>query len=350
MIKANLEDVTLDEEDAALFALEGDYLLKAKAIQNSIHPKLNVLMEEAISRIRKIYGIEVFNQNSIITYSPHFREYRKSDLKINYTHAFWALGGSRLPIWKKFERTDNKPTQIIPYKFGFEFSDNGLSLFFNPSSLNKKFIKESNEIFLKFLLDNIEYIQTILSYSKMCPCIYAFDNMILPFREIISNHIKEQLYDIPFLRLIKCPINYDELNSLIQSFVIFFPVYYSLLEIAQNKEYSFKNIISKLNFKNLFEEYPAIEKEKLLVTNKKINIVIDENKFVKAGMRWQIFERDEFKCVACGKSAHDGAILHIDHIKPKSKGGANNMDNYQTLCHLCNIGKSNKSEIDLRKA
>jgi 5-methylcytosine-specific restriction endonuclease McrA len=78
-------------------------------------------------------------------------------------------------------------------------------------------------------------------------------------------------------------------------------------------------------------------------------IEIDETKFVKLGVRWKVFERDGFKCVACGKSAADGAVLHVDHIIPRSKGGKDRLDNYQTLCELCNIGKGNSSEKDLRK-
>jgi 5-methylcytosine-specific restriction endonuclease McrA len=85
----------------------------------------------------------------------------------------------------------------------------------------------------------------------------------------------------------------------------------------------------------------------LVNAEEKINI--DEIKFIRAGMRWQVFERDSFKCVACGKSSHDGAILHVDHIIPRSKGGKDAMSNYQTLCHLCNIGKSNKNNENLRK-
>lgn len=63
-----------------------------------------------------------------------------------------------------------------------------------------------------------------------------------------------------------------------------------------------------------------------------------------------MFKRDEWKCVACGRSTEDKIILHIDHILPRSKGGKNEMTNYQTLCETCNIGKSNKDETDLRKA
>jgi hypothetical protein len=349
MEKAKLENISLDEEDAALFYIKDDLLLKAKAIKYSVLPKLNVILEETLSRIRKIYGIEVFNENSIIHSAPNFREKRQTDLKVDYTYAFLGLGGSRLPIWEGLKRIDNKPVKIIPYIIGYSFNNDGLAIIFDPLRYELKYTNEIKNIFYNFLLENIEYIQTIQSLSKMYPRIYIFDNIIIPFNEIINIHKKGGFYDMPFSRYIKCPLDYNEINSLIQSFIIFFPIYYSMLEIAQNKKCSFKDIISKLNYKNLIDDYPVVKEENVKDIGKNIEINIDESKFVKAGIRWQIFERDDFKCIACGKSANDGAILHVDHIKPKSKGGSNNMNNYQTLCHLCNIGKSNKSEIDLRK-
>ena len=33
--------------------------------------------------------------------------------------------------------------------------------------------------------------------------------------------------------------------------------------------------------------------------------------------------------------------LHVDHIKPWSKGGETVLENLQTLCATCNLGKSN---------
>jgi hypothetical protein len=69
---------------------------------------------------------------------------------------------------------------------------------------------------------------------------------------------------------------------------------------------------------------------------------------VMPAMRWQVFQRDQWRCVACGRSSHDGAILHVDHIIPRSRGGLDALENYQTLCDICNIGKSNKDATDLR--
>lgn len=57
-------------------------------------------------------------------------------------------------------------------------------------------------------------------------------------------------------------------------------------------------------------------------------------------MRYNIMKRDGFKCVICGRSQNDGAKLHVDHIKPVSKGGKTVESNLRTLCDMCNLGKS----------
>ena len=58
-------------------------------------------------------------------------------------------------------------------------------------------------------------------------------------------------------------------------------------------------------------------------------------------LRYQVLKRDHFKCCACGASpAKDPSVeLHIDHITPWSKGGETTLENLQTLCSKCNIGK-----------
>lgn len=56
--------------------------------------------------------------------------------------------------------------------------------------------------------------------------------------------------------------------------------------------------------------------------------------------RFEVFKRDQFKCTYCGVSAPN-VVLHIDHIKPVSKGGTNALTNLITACASCNGGKSN---------
>jgi len=59
-------------------------------------------------------------------------------------------------------------------------------------------------------------------------------------------------------------------------------------------------------------------------------------------LRLKVLQRDNFCCAFCGKSpaTHHGTVLHIDHIKPYSKGGETELKNLQTLCQKCNWGKS----------
>lgn len=60
-------------------------------------------------------------------------------------------------------------------------------------------------------------------------------------------------------------------------------------------------------------------------------------------LRWHVLHRDRFTCCACGASPAltTGVELHVDHIVPWSKGGETLLENLQTLCSVCNLGKSN---------
>lgn len=53
-----------------------------------------------------------------------------------------------------------------------------------------------------------------------------------------------------------------------------------------------------------------------------------------------VLMRDGAKCQFCGAGPSDGVRLHVDHIKPWSKGGETVLENLQILCNVCNIGKS----------
>mgnify|MGYP002762091884 CR=1 FL=1 len=66
----------------------------------------------------------------------------------------------------------------------------------------------------------------------------------------------------------------------------------------------------------------------------------EEHAKVTRAMRYDVLRRDGFRCVKCGRGREDGVKLHVDHIKPVSRGGKTVMDNLQTLCEDCNCGKA----------
>jgi 5-methylcytosine-specific restriction endonuclease McrA len=67
----------------------------------------------------------------------------------------------------------------------------------------------------------------------------------------------------------------------------------------------------------------------------------EDQRQVGPRLRFRVFQRDRFKCVACGRSpATDlNIVLHADHIKPVASGGKTTIENLQTLCKGCNLGK-----------
>ena len=60
-------------------------------------------------------------------------------------------------------------------------------------------------------------------------------------------------------------------------------------------------------------------------------------------LRFKVLQRDHFRCCTCGASPSitPGIILEIDHIIPWSMGGETTIENLQTLCFICNQGKTN---------
>ena len=62
-------------------------------------------------------------------------------------------------------------------------------------------------------------------------------------------------------------------------------------------------------------------------------------------LRFMVMRRDGFKCKFCGATpaSDPGTKLVIDHVIPWSSGGETTIDNLQTLCEVCNSGKSNLS-------
>jgi 5-methylcytosine-specific restriction endonuclease McrA len=68
-----------------------------------------------------------------------------------------------------------------------------------------------------------------------------------------------------------------------------------------------------------------------------------KRKAISNGKRFNIFNRDNFRCTYCGRSSsEDGVKLEVDHIIPVAKGGKNTEENLTTACYECNRGKNTK--------
>lgn len=77
----------------------------------------------------------------------------------------------------------------------------------------------------------------------------------------------------------------------------------------------------------------------------------DDGDYRSRGLENAESNRGWYKCVKCGKSFRKGD-MDIDHIYPKSLGGANTRDNLQCICKHCNRSKqadTSETAADLRR-
>ena len=117
------------------------------------------------------------------------------------------------------------------------------------------------------------------------------------------------------------------------------------------------------------EEVEAMVKEDVIGCQcsngdkKSHSIVVDGYDVYTTSLRYKTFIEKGYKCVCCGRTgayyalekshgsnanrAHfnlyseDDVLMTKDHILPKSMGGANRIENMQTMCTICNCEKGN---------
>lgn len=92
------------------------------------------------------------------------------------------------------------------------------------------------------------------------------------------------------------------------------------------------------------KKFEELQQEKIGVDFTKCNNSVENRRDIPLGLRYKVLKRDNFKCVRCGRSpaTNHGVELHIDHKLPFSKGGKTILENLETKCKECNLGKSNR--------
>jgi 5-methylcytosine-specific restriction endonuclease McrA len=131
--------------------------------------------------------------------------------------------------------------------------------------------------------------------------------------------------------------------------------------IVLNADYSFLNIISwrravslvskgkveVLKYSDRVIKTIKGELMKIPMVLKLVHLVRTIYKTKVPFSKRNIMVRDDFKCSYCGKTGAE-AILTIDHILPKSKGGKSTWENCVTACKACNARKGNRSCAEAR--
>ena len=349
------ENINFDEVDKNLFQVD-DARLRADALKHSILPRLHAVMNECIAQIKQVYDIEVFD-DSIVSYYPHFRQKRDNELSLLYEAAYVGLGGKRVKNkWHGLERKDEKLVQIVPFRLGLHLSEEGLSIL-----MENYWVKQlTDNSFQKYLNFHLEYESLSHSLCYLCemqPIFHSGEGIepISTFRQHYEYMAKHCHFDNDFISQYprEFPISSQSLDLIIESYVLFYPIYDSYIQLSKGEPVRFLELISKANRWLKENEVKGSDPEPAHSPSSEESIshareAAERRVKVMPAIRWQVFQRDNWKCVACGRGSQNDAILHVDHIIPRSKGGKNTLENYQTLCDVCNLGKSNRDNTDLR--
>ena len=89
---------------------------------------------------------------------------------------------------------------------------------------------------------------------------------------------------------------------------------------------------------------PKVVERKPKIARRRLRYIREDKRGIGLALRYKVLTRDKFKCIKCGASpaTEHSCRLHIDHMIPFSKGGKTILENLQTLCDDCNLGKGNR--------
>ena len=339
------------KEDADLFNCD-DLDLKYKAIRNSIIPRLLEIVHGAIADIEKVFGIDPL-AISHIAFSPYRTESRGEKFKLDTSCASAGLMPKRGKT--KFKlidlRIELNEHEIFPWMNirADAFDDGKFAKF------GEFFVEHEKSILELLVATKSELMFWTKNRHEHIPIFPVCKSM----KKLIESPQSNIFLDsVNFAGTIHA-IGADKLKVLM---VMLFPLYHAAVEFAYGRGCDdFEKKVSQAfeyreaKGKEWTAAFRKINKNKIKsnaadhVDMTSVGELAEKHVKVPVGKRWQVFERDNWRCVSCGRGADDGAILEVDHILPRSKGGADSLDNYQTLCRECNIGKSNKSSQDLRR-
>ncbi len=354
-----LEELFFDEDDQKIFLVD-DLQLKAEAMRHSMLPKMKALTNHAIFFLEDIYKVELL-EDSTIAYSPHFRQSNRiQEVKKDYDVVGSAICGKRKEgYWPGIAKPDGAPVTIVPFGMQIDLDAFGISTSFH--LFRPTYTKDSFQKFFSFVDEYHDDITALLVRGKINWWTDEFMEQfppITPLRQMLKWSFDKNIHKIAFRSdPVIYPISSRELTAKAFEIVFLYPIYDSFIQISKGEPVRFKELLSKLNdfvwevdIEELNDRFHELENQKKEVDGLLEIATESASQRIKvmAAMRWRVLQRDNWRCVSCGRSADDQVILHVDHILPRSKGGLNELSNYQTLCSICNIGKSNKDDTNIR--
>lgn len=341
-----LREVSFAHGDEDVFDIH-DAKTRARALRQYFFPKLNVLLNSGRALISEVYGADALTHFTEAQ-SPKPKDGAEDTTAVDKAHL--GLVGQRIESGLKLKGANGKPVQYGISHLWFEvFSRGTIGVTFYPMIYGK------DPRFGKLVAKKLGAFEDF--FCTVCGATFVTNAAYMGLSSFSDALDPEHLRNYAFYSAgADFPAGPDSgLRRLVATFGALFPFQKLVTDLSMGNDTTIDRDLDAFQAwwdENGYEifapERAGIERAPGQVRLSKVNWESEERVMVTGTQRFRVLNRDDFRCLACGRTGADGAVLHLDHILPRSKGGTDDDDNLQTLCSHCNIGKSNKSSRDLR--
>lgn len=342
-----MNGLVFDAGDRGIFDIP-DPRTRARALRRYFFPKLNVLLNSARTLISSIYGPDSLK---LFTEAQRPKPKDGAETTTRFDNLHLGLVGVRVETGLALSGSNGKPVQYGVSHLWFEVWRRGtIAVTFFPiiygsdgafdQRVSKAFRKHGD------------------SFCTICGATFVTSPAYMSLASFADAISPQHLRECPFFSQgIDFPVSLDNgLRRLVATFAALFPFQKLVTDLSMKRRTTIDQDLlafSKWWNANSCEifapERYGVERDQPTSDKSTPDWESDTRTMVTGAQRFRILDRDDYKCVACGRTPEmDGVTLHLDHIKPRSKGGTDVDDNLQTLCAECNIGKGNRSSRDLR--
>ncbi len=332
------DDIIFESRDIEIFNIP-DTKTKLNTLQNYFFPRLQRLLDMALLLVKEVYKVDPLEKYSFV-YRPAHRKDAKANWDYNDIHI--GIAGRRKPGRElKMRKADGSNYVLHPSHLFFKVLPTG-DIHVELSPFHLRAPNAYVQSIKQFIIENQGAFSVIMNSGKF---FYEGGDDFEP--------VVDRLKDGNDFRLLSpnhyFPIdNQAVIHELILSFALFFPILDACHDIAEGTPPTLTTHLDNFKIWLINAQDTDYEGDEQSETVPQLP-ELDSYKFVRAGLWYQVLMKDNWTCNSCKRSAKEhGIVLHVDHIKPRSLGGKDEINNLQTLCLKCNIGKSNKDTTDLR--
>ncbi len=335
---AGQDEIAFETIDAEIFRIP-DAKTRLNALQCYFFPRLERLVKRLIEKTHAVYGVDPL-EDMTFAYRPAHR--RDAATVKDYGEVYTGLTPAKSSEPLQIFREDGTP---------FLYSPSFLLIAVNPDgALRTSFRPYMYKVDAQFRMrmhaavaECWDLLGPVMEAAQIAP---VGPECWTPLRDTLLGQCR---WDSPLLHFPLSESRWLGLADL--PFLALFPLLDTGARLARGRDSCLRVLVDK--FRHWFDDVRDDDDFSCGVDasgdQKCYSPIVlpelDSYRMIRAGKWYQTLARDNFTCRLCGRTAQkNGVVLHVDHIKPRSKGGTDDPDNLRTLCLKCNIGKSDKEE------